>query len=55
MRAQPFVTQKPPLHAPSTLALFFELKSTHTEASLVVVGGLVGRFEACARIAAYFP
>jgi len=27
----------------------------HTEANLVVVGGLRGRFEACVRIAADFP
>jgi len=33
----------------------FEFKSTFTEASFVVVGGLVGHFKACVRIAADFP
>ena len=45
-------TQKTPLRAPSTRALLLEFKSTHTEASLVIVGG---RFEACVRIAADYP
>jgi len=48
MRAQLLVTPKTPRRAPSTRALLCEFKSTHTEASLVVVGSLVVCFEACA-------
>jgi len=46
MRAQLLVRKKTSLRTPSTRALLFEFKSTYTEASLVVVDGLVGRFEA---------
>jgi len=47
--------QKAPLRAPSTRASLFKFKSMHTEVSLVVVDGLIGRFLACVRIAADFP
>jgi len=47
MRSQLLVVQNNPLRAPSTWASLFEFEFTHTEASLVFVGGLVGRFEAC--------
>jgi len=55
MRTQLLVAQKSPQRAPLTQASLFEFKSMHTEASLVVLGSLVGRFEACVRIAADFP
>jgi len=55
MRTQLLVAQKTPRRAPATQALRFEFKSTHTNASLVIVGSLVGCFEACVRIAADFP
>jgi len=51
MRSLDLVTQKTPLRSPSTRAALFELKSTHTEASLFFVGGLVVRFETCLHIA----
>jgi len=43
--------QKIPLHVPSTRASLLEFEPTHTETSFVFVGGLVGRCEACVRIA----
>jgi len=44
MRSLLLVTQKNPLCAPSTRVSLFKFESTHIEASLVFVGGLVGRF-----------
>jgi len=55
MRSQLLATHKTPLRAPSTRASSFGFKSTHIEASLAFVGGLVGRFEAIVRITADFP
>jgi len=49
MRSQLLVTLTTPLRAPSTRVSLFEFKSTHTEASRVIVGGLVGCFKACVR------
>ena len=49
--------KKDALRAPSTRAsiILVEFESTHTEARLAIVDGLVAWFEACVRIAVDFP